>query len=57
MAFEVPLADFAGEKTRLEALGLRVRTAEHPWVHWRSLYVTDPERNEVELVCYDSSVR
>ena len=56
IAFEIPLADFTGEKQRLELLGLRVETAEHAWVHWRSLYVNDPEGNEVELVCYDESV-
>ncbi len=56
IAFEIALADFAGEKKRLEAIGLRVETAEHAWVHWRSLYVTDPEGNLVELVCYDSGV-
>lgn len=55
-AFEIPLADFAAEKKRLESLGLQVETAEHAWVHWRSLYVTDPEGNQVELVCYDGSV-
>jgi catechol-2,3-dioxygenase len=22
-------------------------------VHWRSLYLEDPDGNEVELVCYD----
>lgn len=52
IAFEIDLADFDGEKERLEALGLQVVTAEHAWVHWRSLYVKDPEGNEVELVCY-----
>ena len=56
IAFEIPLADFVGEKERLEALGLQVETAEHGWVHWHSLYVTDPEGNQVELVCYDGSV-
>ena len=56
IAFEISLADFADEKKRLEALGLQVETAEHAWVHWRSLYVTDPEGNQVELVCYDESV-
>jgi catechol-2,3-dioxygenase len=56
IAFEISLADFADEKGRLEALGLQVETAEHGWVHWRSLYVTDPEGNQVELVCYDASV-
>jgi catechol-2,3-dioxygenase len=56
LAFEIRLADFVDEKTRLEGLGLRVETAEHAWVHWRSLYVIDPEGNLVELVCYDDSV-
>ena len=56
IAFEIPLDDFAGECKRLEALGIQVETAEHAWVHWRSLYVTDPEGNQVELVCYDDSV-
>src|SRR2546428_3827473 len=56
IAFEVALADFANEKERLEALGLHVETAEHAWMHWRSLYVTDPEGNQVELVCYDESI-
>jgi catechol-2,3-dioxygenase len=56
IAFEIPLDDFAGERKRLEALGLQVEIAEHAWVHWRSLYVTDPEGNQVELVCYDGSV-
>ena len=56
IAFEIPLADFADEKKRLEALGLQVETAEHTWVHWRSLYVNDPEGNQVELVCHDGSV-
>ncbi len=56
IAFEIAITDFVGEKKRLEALGLHVETAEHAWVHWRSLYVTDPEGNQVELVCFDGSV-
>jgi catechol 2,3-dioxygenase len=56
LAFEIALADFANEKARLEQLGLIVETAEHAWVKWRSLYVTDPEGNTVELVCFDPSV-
>jgi hypothetical protein len=56
IAFEIDLADFEPEKRRLEGLGHAVRTAEHAWVRWRSLYVTDPEGHTVELVCYDPSV-
>ena len=57
IAFEIPLADFETELNRLRALGLEVETAEHAWVHWRSLYVTDPEGNQVELVCYDETCK
>ena len=56
IAFAIPLSDFADELKRLRDLGLQVETAEHSWVHWRSLYVTDPEGNQVELVCYDESI-
>jgi catechol 2,3-dioxygenase-like lactoylglutathione lyase family enzyme len=56
LAFEIDLADFDDEKRRLEGLGLKVITAEHAWVHWRSLYVRDPEGTLVEFVCYDERV-
>lgn len=53
LAFTIALPDYEAERRRLEALGLAVTTATHEWVHWRSLYVEDPEGNTVELVCYD----
>lgn len=56
IAFEIALADLQSEKERLEAVGVQVTTAEHLWVRWRSLYVIDPEGNEVEFVCYDESL-
>jgi catechol 2,3-dioxygenase len=56
IAFEIDLADYAAERARLEGAGVRVTTAEHAWVHWRSLYVSDPEGNLVEWVCFDRSV-
>jgi catechol 2,3-dioxygenase len=56
IAFEIERADFEAERERLEEFGLMVEMAEHAWVHWRSLYVTDPEGNTVELVCYDPTV-
>jgi len=56
IAFEIGRADFDAEVRRLQGLGLAVETAEHAWVHWRSLYVNDPEGNTVELVCYDPTV-
>jgi catechol-2,3-dioxygenase len=57
IAFEIALSDFEAEKKRLEQAGVAVTTAEHSWVHWRSLYVTDPEGHEVEFVCYDPQVQ
>ena len=56
IAFTIDLANYDSEKERLEAAGLQVDLAEHAWVHWRSLFVTDPEGNRVEFVCYDESV-
>ncbi len=56
IAFTISLTDFEKEKIRLEQCGLKVRLSEHKWVHWRSLYVLDPEGNIVEFVCYDEKV-
>ncbi len=56
IAFEIAPLDFADERKRLDGLGLTVEVTTHAWAHWRSLYVTDPEGNQVELVCYDESV-
>ena len=56
IAFAISLDDFEAEVRRLEQHGLQVDLSEHTWVHWRSLYVRDPEGNQVELVCYDDSV-
>ena len=53
LAFTIALSDYEAEKRRLEELGLSVTTDTHEWVHWRSLYLEDPDGNEVELVCYD----
>ena len=53
IAFEIDLASHESEKQRLEELGLPVETVVFDWTGWRSLYVTDPEGNTVELVCFD----
>jgi catechol 2,3-dioxygenase-like lactoylglutathione lyase family enzyme len=55
-AFVITQSDFKTEYARLQALGLDVETSVHEWVHYRSLYVCDPDGNVVELVCYDESV-
>ncbi len=56
IAFTISLSDYEAEKERLRNLGLDVETGEHGWVHYRSLYIADPEGNVVEFVCYDASV-
>jgi catechol-2,3-dioxygenase len=57
IAFTISVSDYEAEKQRLQNLGLEVETGEHAWVHYRSLYITDPEGNVVEFVCYDALVR
>jgi catechol 2,3-dioxygenase-like lactoylglutathione lyase family enzyme len=56
IAFTIDRRDFDVERARLEKLGLEVKLANHAWVQWRSLYVRDPEGNQIELVCYDPTV-
>ena len=56
LAFTIAQEDFESERARLEALGCKLEFANHTWVHWRSLYVHDPEGNNVEFVCYDPTV-
>ena len=50
IAFTISASAHETEKQRLQNLGLEVETGEHPWVHYRSLYITDPEGNVVEFV-------
>ena len=57
IAFTISASDHETEKERLQNLGLDVETVRHTWQHYRSLYITDPEGNVVEFVCYDASVR
>jgi catechol 2,3-dioxygenase len=54
--FEIPLAAYEAERARLESLGVAIQTREFPNFHWRSLFMSDPEGNTVEFVCYDASV-
>ena len=57
IAFAINLSDYKTEHDRLQGLGLDVETQVHEWVHYRSLYICDPDGNVVELVCYDESVQ
>ena len=56
VAFTIALDDYEFERTRLVGLGLSVEVTHHAWVQWRSLYVHDPEGNQIELGCFDPSL-
>lgn len=51
LALEVAPEDFDREKARLEGLGFAVRSGQHPVIPSRTMYLDDPEGNEVELIC------
>jgi catechol 2,3-dioxygenase len=55
-AIEIALADYERTLLYLTERGLDPNTAVHGWIGWRSIYVSDPDDNTVEFVCFDASV-
>ena len=55
-AIEIALGDFRATLDYLTGQGLKPNVAIHPWIGWRSIYVSDPDDHTVEFVCHDSSV-
>ena len=51
LGFEIDGESFDAEVARLQGLGLEVRFGKHPLFPSRTAYVTDPDGNEVELIC------
>jgi len=51
LAFEVPADQFEAQHTAFVAAGLEPRSGKHPVLASRTMYVTDPDGNEVELIC------
>jgi catechol-2,3-dioxygenase len=51
LAFEVDPAEFDAEHSRLTSLGYALRSGQHPVIRSRTLYLNDPEGNEVEFIC------
>jgi catechol 2,3-dioxygenase-like lactoylglutathione lyase family enzyme len=56
IAFVIDLEHYEERHRQLEQAGLEVTPKTFPVFHWRALFVTDPENNRVEFVCYDPSV-
>jgi catechol 2,3-dioxygenase len=53
---EIVLADYEKTLAYLIQQGLNPNTGAHPWIGWRSIYISDPDDHTVEFVCYDPSV-
>jgi catechol 2,3-dioxygenase-like lactoylglutathione lyase family enzyme len=51
LALELAPADFDAEEVRLKALGYQIRYGQHPVIPSRTMYVDDPDGNEVEFIC------
>lgn len=51
LALEIAPESFDAEMTRLAALGFSIRTGKHPVIASRTMYLNDPDGNEVELIC------
>lgn len=50
IGLEIDPASFDAEVARLQGLGLEVRSGKHPFFPSRTVYVNDPDGNEVELI-------
>ncbi len=53
LALEVAPEDFDTVQRHLQGLGFATRTGKHPVIPSRTLYVNDPDGNEVEIICRD----
>jgi catechol-2,3-dioxygenase len=51
LALELAPEDFDAERARLSGIGYSLREGQHPVIPSRTMYVDDPEGNEVELIC------
>ena len=55
-AVEIALGTYERTLAYLTEQDLRPNTSTHPWIGWRSIYVSDPDGHTVEFVCYDDSI-
>jgi catechol 2,3-dioxygenase len=55
-ALEIPLSEYQASLDALTRAGFAPNTYEHRWIGWRSIYITDPDGNIVELVAVDPSI-
>jgi catechol 2,3-dioxygenase-like lactoylglutathione lyase family enzyme len=53
LALEVQPGEFDVFRERFESHALEIRTGQHPVIPSRTLYIDDPDGNEVEIICTD----
>lgn len=53
LAFELPAEDFDTQHAALVNAGYAPRGGKHPVLASRTMYVDDPDGNEVEFICVD----
>jgi catechol-2,3-dioxygenase len=51
MAFELPAEEFDIQHNTLVAAGFTPRDGKHPVLASRTMYIDDPDGNEVEFIC------
>lgn len=51
LAFELPPDEFDVQHARLAAAGYEPREGKHPVLASRTMYVDDPDGNEIEFIC------
>ncbi|HVB74538.1 MAG TPA: VOC family protein [Ktedonobacteraceae bacterium] len=51
LAFELPEEDFDAQHAALVTAGYAPRPGKHPVLASRTMYVDDPDGNEVEFIC------
>jgi catechol 2,3-dioxygenase-like lactoylglutathione lyase family enzyme len=57
LALTIPAEAFDAAREELVKAGLEVRDGKHPVLAVRTMYVTDPDGNEVEFISPDSESR
>ena len=56
MAFELPTDQFDAQYETLVAAGYKPRDGKHPVLASRTMYIDDPDGNEVEFICQTPGV-
>lgn len=51
LAFEVAPEDFDALQEQLRSAGHSLRSGKHPVIPSRTMYLDDPDGNEVEIIC------